>query len=170
MTARWYLSVNGIQRIEINVAVAKKRRKIATFVSGTCLWSEKCNCLFMLIYYQHILRVHCRKRDALLLNSIWQFSTAMFWRDHKDSGSFVGSCLWLMETSLDWRIPASLKVSLPFASMIQHSSGETKASPLRRGFNNSEDWKEIIQRSFLQKSSNEVINKEKHKRETGEVV
>lgn len=73
-------------------------------LSGTCSWSGECNCLFMVIYYQHTLRVHCRKRDALLLNSIWQFSTAMFWRDHKYSEFFVGTCLWLMKTSPDWRI------------------------------------------------------------------
>lgn len=164
---------------ELMVQLPKKPEKNCNFVAPPALVYEarQCNCLFMVIYYQHILRVHCRKRDALLLNSIWQFQQPCFGKTIKTLGSLLKRVYGLWKhRRLDAfkREPPSLRVvSLLFASMNQRSSEKQKNSPIhspQREFINSEDWKEIIQRSFLQQSSNEVINKEKYKRETGEVV
>lgn len=103
----------------------------------------------------------------------------MFWRDHKDSGFFVEACLWFMKASPVWRIHswACFVKSCFIAFHFNESTfkREIKDPPPLLVSPNADliilkTGRKLFSGVSFKKSSNEVINKEKYKRETGEVV
>lgn len=143
--------------------------------------ARQCNCLFMVIYYQSIFFVCIVENETLYCwIQFGNFQQPCFGETIKTRGSLLKRVYGLWKhRRLDafTREPASLKiVSLLFTSMNQRSSEKQKTLPRPLYVSPNADLiilktgRKLFSGVSFKKSSNEVINKEKYKRETGEVV